>query len=104
MDEARFVAALSAEDLPQGAVKAVEVAGRSVLLCNSEGRVFAVENRCSHAEQPLDCGRMRFGWIACPVHGARFDLETGEALKGPAVEPIDTFAVRIAGAMIEVAV
>jgi 3-phenylpropionate/trans-cinnamate dioxygenase ferredoxin component len=104
MNEAKFVAALNAEGLPPGAVKAVEVAGRSLLLCNSDGRIFAVENRCSHAEQPLDCGRMRFGWIACPVHGARFDLETGEALKGPAVEPIETFAVRITGTMIEVAV
>jgi 3-phenylpropionate/trans-cinnamate dioxygenase ferredoxin subunit len=104
MEQTRFLTAASLDEVPPGRTKAVELGGRSILLCNSDGRVFAIENRCSHAEQPLDCGRMRLGWISCPMHGARFDLESGEALKGPAVEPIDTFAVRVIGGMIEVAV
>jgi 3-phenylpropionate/trans-cinnamate dioxygenase ferredoxin subunit len=104
MEQGHFEAAANVEDVPAGTIKAVEIGGRSILLCHAAARVFAIENRCSHAEQPLECGRMRMGWIACPTHGARFDLETGEALKGPAVEPIDTFPVRIVGGVIEVAV
>jgi 3-phenylpropionate/trans-cinnamate dioxygenase ferredoxin component len=74
------------------------------LLCLDEGQVYAVENRCSHLEEPLACGRVKWGWIACPAHGTRFDLATGEPMNPPATEPIRTFPVRVVGEMIEVAV
>ena len=93
----------SLADVPPGAKKLVEVGGIEVLLCNSLDRVFAIENRCSHAEEKLDCGRVRAGWIACPVHGARFDLASGEALNPPASQPIQTYPVRISGDVIEIA-
>ena len=98
-----FVAVASLADVPPGAKKLVEVGGIEVLLCNSLDRVFAIENRCSHAEEKLDCGRVRAGWIACPVHGARFDLASGEALNPPASQPIQTYPVRISGDVIEIA-
>ena len=98
-----FVAVAAVSDLPPGAKKLVSVGGVEVLLCNSLDRVFAVENRCSHAEERLDCGRVRAGWIACPVHGARFDLASGEPINPPATEPIQTYAVRITGDQIEIA-
>lgn len=91
-------------ELPSGTVKAVSVEGRSILLCNSDGQVHAVENICSHAHEPLECGLMRRGWISCPAHGARFDLETGEPMNGPATEPIAIFPVRIMDGHIEIAV
>lgn len=98
-----FTAIASLADLPPGTKKLVEVNGQEILLCNTADRIFAVENLCSHAEERLDCGRMRAGWIACPVHGARFDLATGEPLNPPATQPIQTFPVRITGEAIEVA-
>jgi 3-phenylpropionate/trans-cinnamate dioxygenase ferredoxin subunit len=103
MSEALFVAVAKVDEIPPGKVKAVEAGGRAILLCHEEGRIHAIENRCSHAEMPLECGRVRWGWISCPMHGARFDLATGEAIKGPAVEPIDVFPVRIVGDAVEVA-
>lgn len=102
--EPDFMPVARVDELAPGTVKAVRAGGRSILLCHSDGRVFAVENLCSHVGQPLECGRMRNGWIACPTHGSRFDLETGEPLNPPATEPIVTFAVRIDGDTIAVAV
>ena len=98
-----FVAVAQLEEVPPDGAKAFELGGLSVLLCNHENRIYALENRCSHAEQPLECGRVKWGWIACPFHGTRFDLETGEPLNPPATEPVRTFAVRIENGMIEVA-
>jgi 3-phenylpropionate/trans-cinnamate dioxygenase ferredoxin component len=103
MAERKFVAVATTRDLPPGSAKPIELDGRSLLLCHSGGRIHAIENQCSHALQPLECGLVKNGWIACPTHGARFDLETGEAISGPATEPIATFAVRIEGDTIEVA-
>ena len=104
MSETNFVAVAKLEDVPAGSKKLVEVNGAPILLCNTAGRIFAVTNICSHAEEALDCGRMRNGWIACPVHGARFDLETGQPMNPPATLPIKTYEVRITDDMIEIAV
>ncbi|MFM5931032.1 MAG: Rieske (2Fe-2S) protein [Novosphingobium sp.] len=104
MSDTTFTPVASLSDVPPGTKKLVTVNGAEVLLCNTNDRVFAVENLCSHAEEKLDCGRMRSGWIACPVHGARFNLATGEAMNPPATQPIQTFAVRITGDTIEVAI
>lgn len=102
MSEKDYVPVARVEEVPAGQVKLVEVAGQSILLCHTKDRIFAVINKCSHADEKLDCGRMKSGWIACPVHGARFNLETGAPMNPPATQPIQTFAVRIVGGMIEV--
>jgi 3-phenylpropionate/trans-cinnamate dioxygenase ferredoxin subunit len=104
MSEFVFTAVAKLEDVPPGAKKLVEVNGVEVLLCHTQDRVFAVENLCSHAEEKLHCGRMKSGWIACPIHGARFDLATGEPLNPPANQPIQTYPVRITDDTIEVAI
>lgn len=103
MPEKTYIAVANKDDVAPGGSLAVAVGGRSILLCNSKDRIFAVANKCSHADEPLECGRVRAGWVSCPAHGARFDLATGRAMNPPAKEPIETFAVRIVGAMIEVA-
>lgn len=95
---------LSVSALPAGTKRAVEVDGVSVLVCNSNDRLYAVSNICSHAHEKLECGRMSRGWIGCPIHGARFDLATGRAMNPPAKEPIATYPVRVVDDWIEVAV
>jgi 3-phenylpropionate/trans-cinnamate dioxygenase ferredoxin subunit len=54
-----------------------------------DGQVVGYFNRCSHVQVPLDMGDGDFldrsGFIMCRVHGARYDLATGDALLGPAV-------------------
>ncbi|MYL96938.1 Rieske 2Fe-2S domain-containing protein [Novosphingobium sp. FGD1] len=103
MSEKAFVAVAKLEDIPAGARKVVEIGGVSVILVHAKDRIFAVRNLCSHAYETLECGRVRAGWISCPVHGARFDLETGKPLNPPATMPIETYAVRTIGDTIEVA-
>ena len=104
MGQENFVAVARLEEVPAGSKRLVEVGGMEIVLCNSRDKIFAVRNLCSHAYEKLDCGRMKNGWIACPVHGARFDLATGEPLNPPAVMPIETYPVRVVGDSIEVAV
>ena len=80
----------------------LSVSGRSILLCHDTDGLYAVENKCSHADMPLACGRMRNVWIMCPTDGARYDLATGEALGAPGPWPTATFTVRAVDGMIEV--
>lgn len=98
-----FTVAFPLTDLAEGTAKLVVFAGTAVLLCRDEGEVYAIENRCSHLEEPLACGKIKWGSIACPAHGTRFDLATGKPMNSPATLPIRTFPVRIVNGMIEVA-
>ena len=33
--------------------------------------------------------------MVCPCHGSVFDVETGEPVEGPAVDPVPVFAARL---------
>jgi 3-phenylpropionate/trans-cinnamate dioxygenase ferredoxin component len=85
-----------------GEMCAVHVAGRSVLLCNVAGALYAMENRCPHAGIPLVGGRLRGCILECPMHGGKLDVRDGR----PAAPPIRTaaiqFAVRAADAGLEI--
>ena len=59
--------------------------------------VFAVADICSHAEASLSEGELTDHKIECWLHGAEFDLRTGEALTPPATEPLETFEVHREG-------
>lgn len=104
MPDPCFHPALPLADMPDETAQTVRVAGTAILLVRSEGTVHAVAPICSHADEPLACGRVKRGWIACPAHGARFDLATGEPLGPPADAAIATWPTRIVDGMIEVEV
>jgi 3-phenylpropionate/trans-cinnamate dioxygenase ferredoxin subunit len=61
------------------------------------GGIYAVGNRCSHANGPLADGLVEDGAVTCPYHGSRFDLATGEPLCGPASRPLARFEVAVEG-------
>ena len=84
---------IDVSDLEAGQTRVVEQGGISILLCNVEGTLYAVENLCSHAQVPLAEGELRDCEIECIFHGATFDVRTGEPLAPPAMRPIRTFKV-----------
>ena len=65
------------ERLPDNSSRPIELDGKQVLLCNSGGKHYAIANQCTHQDTPLTDGRIRNGFISCPLHGVRFELATG---------------------------
>lgn len=96
-----FVRLAEASHIPAEKSLAVEAEGRKLLICHSKGEFHVVANKCSHADEALDCGRVRGGWVACPIHGARFNLATGAAMNPPAKEPIATYPTRVVDGWVE---
>lgn len=82
----------------------VTVEGISILICNSDGKQFAVQNRCPHQGRPLAGGRVRRGTIACPLHGMRFELGSGKPLGQLTPTPLRIFPTRLIDGVIEVAI
>ena len=57
--------------------------------------VYAIGDRCSHAEASLAEGDVYGTDVECPRHGSEFDLKTGEPLQLPATTPVPTYEVSI---------
>ncbi len=64
-------------------MKAVELNGRELVVCNCGGTYYAVDRRCGHMNAPLERGTLEGTILTCPMHCAQFDVSTGEALSGP---------------------
>lgn len=95
MSEGRYRVIASESDVPRGKTLCVEVEGREVLLCHTAEGIFAVDNRCTHAEARLCEGKLKGHRILCPLHGAAFDVRDGSALTRPASVPLATYPVRV---------
>ena len=77
MTRGRLISLVPAAAVPEGGKQACSADGLDVLLCNVEGTIYALENRCSHAASRLDIGKLKGHTIGCPLHGARFDVRDG---------------------------
>ncbi len=97
-----FVAVARTDDIPLNKGLALEFEGVAILVGNSGGEFVTVENRCSHQDKPLADGRIRNGYIFCPVHGMRFKLDTGEAIGQLTRVPINVYETRVVDGQIEV--
>ena len=82
-----FERAIDATEVPDPGKTLVEVEGEMIALFHVGGQWFAIDDVCTHDGGPLADGELRDHKIACPRHGAKFDIRTGAALTMPAVRP-----------------
>lgn len=64
-------------DLDAAGRKVVVLGEREILVFEEDGRFFAIDNFCPHAQGRLENARIEDGTITCMHHGSCFDLETG---------------------------
>ena len=95
---------LNEGEVEAGAMRAVDVDGaHHALVSRSEdGEVCAIANTCTHRGGPLNESERDGNVVTCPWHGSRFDLCSGEVLRGPAREPQQRFEARLREGRIEV--
>ena len=83
------------EELPRGRGVRVKVGEHRIALFRIEDDVYAIGDRCSHAEASLAEGELWDKAVECPRHGSEFDLETGEPSSLPATAPVPTYQVSV---------
>lgn len=69
----------------------------ALVVVNHDGQFHALEDRCTHEDFELSAGPFdpATGQIECVLHGARFDVRSGEALCPPAYEPVRSYPLKV---------
>ena len=93
----KFVKVATLTDVAPGGMKRVEIGRDEILLTNIGGQIHACDDVCTHSFASLSEGDLDGVEVVCPLHGAIFDVTTGEVVGPPAVERIRVFEVRIEG-------
>ena len=89
------------EEIAPDAGKTVHIEGRSFAIFNQGGKFFVIDDVCPHrggslGEGPVDAA----GTDACPWHGWRFNIATGQSPVNPTAR-VPCFNVRIAAGWVE---
>ena len=87
------------DDLDDGGMKQVSVGGELVGLYRVGDDVFALGDVCSHQEAYLTEGEFEPEdlEVECPLHGSRFNVETGAVRILPATKPVPSYSVKVEG-------
>ena len=80
----------------------VEVDGEMIALFHVSGSFYAIDDVCTHDGGPLVDGELQDYTIACPRHGAKFDIRTGAALSMPAIRPTLAHDVKVENGSVSV--
>jgi 3-phenylpropionate/trans-cinnamate dioxygenase ferredoxin subunit len=94
-----FVAVAKTSDVPDPGSQLIEIGERLVVLIHAAGRFYALDDICTHDGGPLSDGPLDTAddSIACPRHGAKFNIRTGAAMTMPATKPTKSHEVKIEG-------
>ncbi|HVR04017.1 MAG TPA: Rieske 2Fe-2S domain-containing protein, partial [Polyangia bacterium] len=95
-------AGIGEEALGANATLLGHAAGEAVLLVRRGGDVLAVGATCTHYGGPLAEGAVVGDTIRCPWHHGCFNLRTGTAERGPALNALPCFSVARDGSRIRV--
>ncbi len=68
---------------------------KKILLANLDGKIYATDRICTHAEADLSTGILSEEGVRCPLHLSVFNLENGSPQNPPAEESLKTYNVKI---------
>ena len=83
------------ENIPLHEGRAVTAGGREIAIFHLPDRFLTIDNRCPHKGGPLCDGIVSGAIVVCPLHGRRFDLETGLAVRASEPACVATYPTRV---------
>lgn len=84
-------------DIKEGRIISVAVDGRKYVVGRYNGRLFAMDGKCSHAGFDLSYGTVRDGTVICPAHGASFDVRDGRKVAHSGARDLRVYIVSVEG-------
>lgn len=90
-----FVKVADVGEISDPGKQLIEIGDRLVVLFLVEGQYSCIDDVCTHDGGPLGDGCLEGTSIACPRHGAKFDIRSGRALTMPATEDTVAHEVKV---------
>lgn len=85
-----------AGDVAPGGMLRVQPEGMDpILVCNVNGKLYAVDDECTHAIASLSEGRLVGNIVFCPLHGGSFDVCSGKAKSLPCKQALRTWPIEV---------
>ncbi len=82
-------------DVPIGGMIQVVIEDEPIALYHLKDGFHATSDVCTHAGESLTEGSLHGCIVACPKHGGKFDVTTGEATALPCVVSIEKYSVEV---------
>lgn len=93
-------------DIPEGGMILREHGNKHVMLAKVDGKVYAMNDVCTHEEAPLHEGELgqEDAWLlTCPWHNAHFDIRTGKVYQDtPWASDTEVYEVEVRGSEVYV--
>lgn len=83
------------KDFPAGELKSVQLNGKVVLIASVDGRFYSMDGKCSHMGFDLSRSKLEGCVVTCRLHGAQFDIRTGEVLRNTCAKRMSTYPVTV---------
>jgi len=90
-----WIKACNLEKVSSGDLFSFDHENKKILLSNLDGKIYATDKICTHAEADLSTGMLNEEGVRCPLHLSVFNLETGKPQNPPAEKPLKTYNVKI---------
>lgn len=97
-----YVTVAEVGELGDGERLILDIDGETIAVFNIADLYYAIADVCSHDDGPVAEGELSEYEIACPRHGAKFDIRNGRVLTLPAIVDIPAYPVRIEGNKIQI--
>ncbi|MBI2427049.1 MAG: DM13 domain-containing protein [Candidatus Kerfeldbacteria bacterium] len=97
-----FVPLGSLSDFPEGKPVCKTIDGKPIMACQLNGKVYAIDNQCSHAGGSLCEGELDGKVIQCPLHAGRFDITTGAVIGPPPIRPQASYRTRVQNGNVDI--
>lgn len=96
MAEEQFQKVANKKDLQEGSLFKVEIEGKQIVLSMVEGKIYAIDDICTHEGGPLDEGELDRYNLKCPWHYAVFDVRNGKVSDATVwATDLNSYAVRV---------
>jgi 3-phenylpropionate/trans-cinnamate dioxygenase ferredoxin subunit len=92
----------STRAVPQLGLTKFDAGGYEIAVANVDRTFYAFSDICTHRRCSLSEGVLNGTALECICHGSRFDVSTGDVLRGPAERSVQVYAVRVQGSALVV--
>ncbi len=90
-----WVNVCNTSQLKKGEMLDFDYKEKKILVANINGKIYATDRICTHADADLSTGILNEEGVTCPLHLSTFNLETGIPQNLPAEKPLKTYNVKI---------